>query len=315
MSWALTPNRFVEKALLYRHLDGGQAMLDRFSTLVRASALVGVGESAEPFLSSVAGEFTVNWSDDLEQLHEQSSRTHFIEVWTRRAMLARLGHLSSTPTVIDVGCSTGHLLSDLKARLPTATLIGVDLLAAGLRKAHRQVPDAVLLQADVCELPLGDACIDVALSANLLEHVPDDRRALTEIFRVLRPGGRAVIVIPVNPGSYDCYDRLLGHERRYARGELARKGAAAGFEILEDIHLGAPMFPAFWLVKQSNRKRHEHLRGDALEEKVKRDMERTADSALGHLACRLEELLLKRGVRLPFGIRGLTVLERPRVSV
>jgi SAM-dependent methyltransferase len=288
-------------------------MLDRVSTLVKSSALVDVDGPSDPFLRSVPDSYEVNWSESLEQLHEESSRTHFIEVWTRRAMLSYLGPLRAESTIIDIGCSTGHLLADLSARSPDATLIGVDLVAGGLRKAHRQVPDALLLQADVCALPLKDACVDSALSANLLEHVPDDQRALSELARILRPGGRAVIVVPVNPGSYDCYDRLLGHERRYARGELARKARSAGFDIVEDFHLGAPLFPAFWLVKQRNRMRHEDLRGDALEEKVKSDIERTGDSSLGHLACNLEERLLRLGMRLPFGIRGLTVLERPRV--
>ena len=130
--------------------------------------------------------------------------------------------------MIDVGCSTGYLLEDLRRAIPDASLIGVDLVAGGLRKAHENVPDAELLQADACALPLQDASVDAAVSANLLEHVPDDARALAEIFRILRPGARAVIVVPVGPGNYDYYDRFLGHERRYASGELARKADAAG---------------------------------------------------------------------------------------
>jgi SAM-dependent methyltransferase len=270
------------------------------------------GASAEPFISYVSGDYTVNWSEDLEQMHEESSHTHFIEVWTRRAMLARLGSTPATPTIIDIGCSTGYLLADLRQTVPDAKLIGVDLVASGLRKAHDHVPDALLLHADACALPLEDLSVDGAVSANLLEHVPDDEQALAEIHRILRPGARAVIVVPVNPRSYDCYDRLLGHERRYARAELARKARTVGLTVVEDIHLGAPLFPAFWAVKQRNRRRHEQLRGAALERKVRSDMERTSDSVLGHLACRLEELLLARGVRLPFGIRGLSVLERPK---
>jgi hypothetical protein len=82
--------------------------------------------------------------------------------------------------------------------------------------------------------------------------------------------------------------------------------------VLEDIHLGAPLYPAFWAVKQRNRRLYEHLEGAALEAKVRDDIARTSDSVLGRLACRLEERLLARGVRLPFGIRGLTVLSRPR---
>lgn len=265
-----------------------------------------------PFVSHVSPEHAVNWSEDLEALHEQSSREHFIDVWTRRAILARMGRLPAGPTVIDLGCSTGHLLEDLRRAIPEASLIGVDLVAGGLRKAHENVPDARLLRADVCALPLADASVDAAVSANLLEHVPDDGLALAEIFRIMRPGARAAIVVPVGPGNYDYYDRFLGHERRYARGELARKADAVGFEVLEDVHLGAPLYPAFWAVKQRNRRRYAGLRDQALEARVRTDIEHTGDSAPGRLACRIEEQLLALGVRLPFGIRGLTVLARPR---
>ena len=267
---------------------------------------------SQPFVSYVPAEQAVKWSEDLEELHEESSRTHFIDIWTRRAMLARVGPLPPAPTVIDVGCSSGYLLEDVRAAIPAVSLIGVDLVAAGLRRAHASVPEAKLLQADVCALPLEDESVDAALSANLLEHVPDDARALAEVFRILREGARAVVVVPVGPGNYDYYDRFLGHERRYARGELARKARAAGFQVLEDVHLGAPLYPAFWAVKQRNRRRYGQLRGAALEDRVREDIARTGDSAFGHLACRVEEWLLARGLRLPFGIRGLTVLARPR---
>jgi SAM-dependent methyltransferase len=265
----------------------------------------------DQFASHVAGEHSVNWSDELEELHEESSRTHFIDVWTRRAMLARIGRLPATPTVIDVGCSTGYLLEDLRRVLPAARLIGVDLVAQGLRKAHMNVPDAELLQADVCNLPLEDASVDAVLSANLLEHVPDDVQALAEVARIMRPGSRAVMVVPTGPGNYDYYDRFLGHERRYARGEMARKAELASLAVVEDIHLGAPLYPAFWAVKQRNRRRYGHLAGAELAAKVSEDISSTKDSPLGRLACRAEERLLTLGVKPSFGIRGLTVLERP----
>jgi SAM-dependent methyltransferase len=288
----------------------GTASLPRFD-----GGWLAADGARRPFLGYIGGERAVNWSEELEALHEESSRSHFIDVWTRRAMLARVGRLPPAPTVLDVGCSTGYLLEDLRAALPRATLIGVDLIAGGLRKAHANVPDARLVQADACALPLHDASVDALLSANLLEHVPDDERALAEVARILRPGARAVVVVPVGPHNYDYYDRHLGHERRYARGELALKAGRAGLRVLEDICLGAPLYPPFWLVKQRNRRRHGHLRGAALERKVASDIERTNDSALGHLACRLEELLLRAGLRPPFGIRGLTVLQRPERAV
>jgi SAM-dependent methyltransferase len=267
--------------------------------------------SHDPFLTYVDEDFSVNWSEDLESLHEESSRDHFIDVWTRRAMLANLGKLRGHPVLADVGCSTGYLLEDLDSAYPEATLIGVDLIASGLLKAHSLVPRARLLQSDVCELPLRDASIDAALSANLLEHVPDDVLALSELYRVLRPGARAVVVVPAGPSTFDYYDRFLGHERRYARGELARKARGLGLEVLTDAHVGSLLYPPFWLVKQRNRRRFGELTGRALEQRVASDIAQTRRSRFGALSCHLEERMLAAHIRLPFGIRGLTVLRKP----
>jgi SAM-dependent methyltransferase len=220
-----------------------------------------------PFLSYVGGDPEVNWSDQLEQLHEESSRSHFMDVWTRRSILDRAA-IGEHDVVLDLGCSTGYLLEDVAQRYPAATLLGLDLVAAGLVKAHASVPNARLLHADACDVPLQDDAVDAVLSANLLEHVPDDRGALREIARVLRPGHRAAVVVPAGPDTYDYYDRFLGHERRYAKGELAGKGREAGLRVLEDVYLGSLIYPAFWLVKQRNRRRRGHLRGDALAAQV-----------------------------------------------
>jgi SAM-dependent methyltransferase len=268
------------------------------------------GGGVAPFLSYVDDSHAVNWSDELEALHEESSRNHFIDVWTRGAMLSRLVLPSARSVVADLGCSTGYLLEDLRAASPHAVLIGVDLVGSGLRKAHINVPEARLLQADLCALPLEDSTIDALVSANVLEHVPDDRLALAEIRRVLRPGARGVLVVPAGPDIYDYYDRFLGHERRYGAGELSGKALSVGLEILEDIHLGSVLYPAFWLVKKRNRRRYGHLRGEALEARVAADIERTHDSRIGHIACRVERVLLDHGVQLAFGIRNLVVVRR-----
>jgi SAM-dependent methyltransferase len=263
---------------------------------------------SEAAFTAYTQSLDVNWSDELEELHEESSRDHFLDVWTRNALLDAIEDLHPD-VVLDAGCSSGWLLADLRAKYPAARLIGVDLVAGGLRRANGLVPDAELLLADVCDLPIEDDSVDAVLSANLLEHVPDDTKALGEFHRILRPGGIAAIVIPAGPRTYDYYDKFLGHERRYARGELARK--AAGFEILHDSHLGAVIYPAFWAVKMRNRRAHPNPTAEERQSLVQRDIDRTASSALGAATTRLERALTRRGVSFPFGIRGFTVLRKP----
>jgi SAM-dependent methyltransferase len=254
----------------------------------------------------------VNWSEELATLHEESSRTHFIDVWTRAVLLDAVSPgLSAGDVVLDAGCSDGYLLEDIRARHPGVELVGVDLVAAGLRRAHASLPDAHLLLADVCTLPIGDACISAVVSANLLEHVPDDRGALAEMHRVLRRGGTAAVMVPAAPGTYDYYDAFLGHERRYARGELAGKARDAGFEVLRDSHIGTFLFPAFWAVKKLHRRRHPDPSADERRALVESDIARTTDSRLGAATVGLERTLTRRGVSLPFGIRSYVVLRRP----
>jgi SAM-dependent methyltransferase len=269
------------------------------------------GATPAPFLSFVDDDPSVNWSEGLEALHEEASRDHFIDRWTRGAVLERIALPSAPVTIADVGCSTGYLLEDLEQAYPSASLVGVDLVSAGLRKAHQTVPAARLLHADACVLPILDASVDAVVSVNLLEHIAEDRAALAEIARVLKPGSFAVMVVPAGPRTYDYYDRFLGHERRYARGELPAKCAEVGLEPQDELHLAGLLYPAFWLVKHYNRARFDALRGDALEERVARDIARTRDSRVGHLARRSEQRFARLGLRLPFGIRSLVLARRP----
>jgi SAM-dependent methyltransferase len=252
-----------------------------------------------------------NWSEELEEFHEEATRDHPIEVLTRRTILSRIGTLPSKPTIVEVGCSTGYLLEDLRDSHPSARLIGLDLILSGLHKARVSVPDVTLAQADACRLPLPDACADVVVSANLLEHIADDSAALSEIRRVLRPGAPAVLVVPTAPNLYDYYDRFLHHERRYARGEMAAKASSVGLSVETDFNLGTVVYPAFWLLKKRNRMRFDHLAGAALEDRVRKDYGDTKESSLFRFACGTEQWLLDHRAELPFGIRGVTVVRNP----
>ncbi len=270
------------------------------------------GTTPAPYLDYLAGDAAFNWSEDLEDLHENEGADHFLDEWTRRAVLDGLAlRGTSMPLIVDIGCSSGALLRDLSRERSDAVLLGIDVVPSGLRVAHETVPDVPLLRASALALPLADASVDAIASLNVLEHVAEDESALAEMRRVLRPGGRAAVVVPAGPGLYDFYDRHLQHERRYARGELSAKASRAGLRVRLDTHLGSGLYPAFWAVKKRNRRRQRSLAPERERELVARQIEGTKDSRAGRALCALERRALQHGLRPPFGIRSFVVMERP----
>lgn len=77
--------------------------------------------------------------------------------------------------------------------------------------------------------PLESKKIDTILSINVLEHIKDDQQVLNNMFNILTPGGRMVILVPAYPWLYSSLDHALGHHRRYSAGQLFEKVQRSGF--------------------------------------------------------------------------------------
>ncbi|MEX2643136.1 MAG: class I SAM-dependent methyltransferase [Acetobacterales bacterium] len=103
-------------------------------------------------------------------------------------------------------------------------------------------PEHVMAQADITRLPFRDASFDAVYCSHVMEHVPDDRTALAEMRRVLRPGGWAVFQVPVrgdttveDPSVTDPEERLRlfgqrDHVRIYGH-DFANRLAQARFRV------------------------------------------------------------------------------------
>jgi demethylmenaquinone methyltransferase/2-methoxy-6-polyprenyl-1,4-benzoquinol methylase len=133
--------------------------------------------------------------------------------WRRRALdLARLGE---NGRALDVGTGTGDFALALLARSPrSATVSGVDISTGMLALAERRAAKAGVgpryerLIASVESLPFDDGTFDVAMAGFVIRNVGDIPRGLREMRRVLKPGGRAVILdlhTPRNPTVRSLY--------------------------------------------------------------------------------------------------------------
>ncbi|HYW25777.1 MAG TPA: class I SAM-dependent methyltransferase [Terriglobales bacterium] len=109
-------------------------------------------------------------------------------------------------------------------------------------------------RADALELPFADASFDHVIAAEVLEHIPDDRAAMREIARVLRPGGTAAVTVPRWLPERVCWalsnryhDRPGGHVRIYRGHDLRSRLTEAGLRVTGADHVHALHSPYWWL--------------------------------------------------------------------
>jgi len=153
--------------------------------------------------------------------------------------------------VLDVGCGSGSL----HARLAEAgaQVVGIDASAGMLAEAAAQARAAelpvALARADAQAIPLGSACVDAVLASHMLYHVPDQRRALREMRRVLVPGGRAVLTTNAADFARELHDVHVASAR--ACGYVP--GALAAFPFtLDDLPLVLDVFPSARVDRMEN---------------------------------------------------------------
>lgn len=223
----------------------------------------------------------------------------------RRRVLAAVLDRCALPVgarLLDAGCGSGRTLDDL-ARIGRVSGIDLspDAVAAARGRGHSDVH-----VAPVEHLPFADASFDAVTCLDVIEHTPDDVASLTELRRVTRPGGVAILTVPAHPSLWSHHDVVNQHYRRYRAGDLRAAARAAGWELHSDTFFNSALLAPAAAVRGLQRVRPggEPRRSDL--EITPARLDRVLELPLA-----AEAWAIRSGRRIPFGLSLLAVLRNP----
>ena len=147
----------------------------------------------------------------------------------RRDILLGLFAARPPGSILEIGCGSGALLAEL-ARQGFAGL-GIEQSPSALHLARALAQDAPGFRIAGDLVGVRPASHDYVAAFEVLEHIEDDRRALSEWTSYLRPGGEVLVSVPAHPDRWNPADVWAGHFRRYSRQDIADLAAAAGLKV------------------------------------------------------------------------------------
>jgi len=167
--------------------------------------------------------------------------------WTRLKFIDK--NLTTETLVLDIGCGEGYIALCLAKQ--GKHIVGLDISPIRLKRVkvstRKTGTDIDLVLGDAQNLPFRDKCFDSAVCAATLDHIPNDKRALQEVARILKTKGSLVLdsqlmVPPISLGIEDGPADKYGHCHKYSYRSLKKLLTEAGFEIKRIEGVGGAVF-------------------------------------------------------------------------
>lgn len=240
------------------------------------------------------------------ELTSRAETSHFWFRGFRRFVSSALQDVTagrSSLRLIDCGCGTGFNLSLLE---PYGEVAGFDLTPGGVARAVATGHPAVI--GDITAIPFGSGRFDVATSFDVLQCVPDDKQAVREMARLVRPGGAIVLTLAAFDFLRGEHAIYWSESRRYTPSRAKQLVEDAGLRVERLSFMFASIFPLFVVSRLWQRAMlpfRKSVRGDV-------DIRVPSPLVNGVLTKVVEaEARLARSLPMPIGSSILVVARKP----
>lgn len=215
---------------------------------------------------------------------------------------------------IDLGGGTGGWASALAedASLSLSEVALADSSIQALHAAADCLPARVArYQVDLLRLEWSGRW-ELIFLLDVLEHIPDDRSALSQVYEALAPGGLAFVTTPALQRFWSWNDEVVGHQRRYSRAQLGGLASDCGFQVLDTAYFMFLLSPMLIASRQLRAPELSALSKDEIWSLVERS-HRVPSAPLNAVLRGVFSLESPLGhyLRFPWGTSVLAVLQKP----
>jgi len=210
--------------------------------------------------------------------------------------------------VLDIGCSSGHLLMDLEDKgFDRQNLYGIDVSTKAINQCHRNGFHNTYVM-DATNSTFTDIKFDILIASDCLEHIAQDELALASWKNIKKKEGRLIIFVPAFSILWSDHDVINHHHRRYTLNELRLKTKMAGFKILQtgywNFFLFIPVLIVNLIIKRPlNNKVHHNTKSNW-------DYQPKSINGILKTLLLIENfLIINLRIRLPVGISTYCILE------
>jgi SAM-dependent methyltransferase len=222
----------------------------------------------------------------------------------RRRLLINLlrgvaGAGSKRLRILDYGCGTG---GNTSAYGSFGDVVGIEPDSTAVQLAHRR-GGARYCRTTGTDLPFREGSFDVVMASDVLEHIEHDGKGVSEIARVLRPGGSVILSVPAHGWLFSQHDIALQHFRRYSKRAVRDLLERNRLLVRRLSYWNAALFPLVCIQRLiGKRRRTGQPRSDAVLPPPLLN-----EALTGLLA--VESVLVSR-LALPWGVSLVAVAER-----